>query len=188
MECLSYIQANLNAPKNRTNNFQNYKYRNLDDIFEGLKPLLKETGCVVTCTDSVEAVGDRVYIKAVAKISKGEESISCESVARESDGKKGMDDAQLSGTCSSYSRKYALGGLFIIDDSQDIDSMDNRYTVTDSQKAKYQELLNKPPYNSIKKKTNDWWKGITTEAQADSALQSMQNQVNIYIEKHNEKG
>jgi hypothetical protein len=187
-ECLSYIQTNLNAPKNRTNNFQNYKYRNLDDIFEGLKPLLKETGCVVTCTDSVEAVGDRVYIKAVAKLSKGEECISCESVARESDGKKGMDDAQLSGTCSSYSRKYALGGLFIIDDSQDVDSMDNRYTITDKQKERYQELLNSGAYSNDKAKINKWWKGFTTYEQAEAGLDHMQNHVDDFIEKHKERG
>ena len=187
-ECLNYIQVNLNAPKNRTNTYQNYKYRNLDDIFEGLKPLLKETGCVVTVTDGVEQVGDRIYVRALVTIKKGDESESCMAYARESESRKGMDDAQGSGTCSSYARKYALSGLFCIDDCQDVDSIDNRYTVTDGQKARYQELVNSGAYVNDKKKANDWWKGLTTFEMAESGLRSMEKIVEAYNEKHKEKG
>ena len=165
-ECLNYIQVNLNAPKNRTNTYQNYKYRNLDDIFEGLKPLLKETGCVVTVTDGVEQVGDRIYVRALVVIKKGDENESC----------------------MAYARKYALSGLFCIDDCQDVDSIDNRYTVTDGQKAKYQEFLNSGAYNNDKKKMNEWWKGLTTFEQAESGLRNMEKIVETYIEKHKEKG
>ena len=91
-ECLNYIQVNLNAPKNLHNSFGNYSYRNLEGIFEGLKPLLKETDCIVTISDSMELVGDRYYIKATTTITKGEESISCDGWARETEIKKGMDD------------------------------------------------------------------------------------------------
>ena len=187
-ECLNYIQVNLNAPKNRTNTYQNYKYRNLDDIFEGLKPLLKETGCVVTVTDGVEQVGDRIYVRALVTIKKGDESESCMAYARESESRKGMDDAQCSGMCSSYARKYALSGLFCIDDCQDVDSIDNRYTVTDGQKARYQELVNSGAYVNDKKKANDWWKGLSTFEQAESGLRSMEKIVEAYNEKHKEKG
>ena len=187
-ECLNYIQVNLNAPKNRTNTYQNYKYRNLDDIFEGLKPLLKETGCVVTVTDGVEQVGDRIYVRALVVIKKGDESESCMAYARESEEKKGNDVAQITGTSSSYARKYALSGLFCIDDCQDVDSMDNRYTVTDGQKARYQELVNSGAYVNDKKKANEWWKGLTTFEQAESGLRSMEKIVEAYNEKHKEKG
>ena len=187
-ECLNYIQVNLKAPKNMTNNFGNYKYRNLEGIFEGLKPLLEETGCIINITDSLELVGDRYYVKATATIIKGDESISCDGWARESEEKKGMDVAQITGSCSSYSRKYALSSLCCIDNSEmDIDSMDNTYTIKDGQKAQYQELLNSGAYPE-KAKVNKWWKGFTTFEQAESGLEHMRNHVDNFKEKHNEKG
>ena len=81
-----------------------------------------------------------------------------------------------------------MNGLFAIDDVQDADTMDNRYTVTDEQKTRYQELLNSGAYENDKRKANDWWKGFTTLEQAEAGLRSMQKQVDIYIEKHKEKG
>ena len=182
-ECLNYIQVNLNAPKNRTNSYQNYKYRNLDDIFEGLKPLLKETGCVVTVTDGVEQVGDRIYVRALVTIKKGDENESCMAYARESEDKKGNDVAQITGTSSSYARKYALSGLFCIDDCQDVDSMDNAYTVTDEQKAMYQEFLGSGCYDGIKEGMNKWWGGFTTQEQAETGLIHMEKAVTKYKEK-----
>ena len=182
-ECLNYIQVNLNAPKNLHNSFGNYSYRNLEGIFEGLKPLLKETDCIVTISDSMELVGDRYYIKATTTITKGEESISCDGWARESEIKKGMDLSQITGSTSSYARKYAMNGLFAIDDVQDADTMDNRYTVTDEQKTRYQELLQSGCYNGDKKRINEWWKGLTTLEQAEAGLKSMEKVVNKYKEK-----
>lgn len=122
---LNMIQTKLNAPKNQHNKFGNYNYRNCEDILQALKPLLAECGCFVSISDSVQMVGDRIYIKAVATISDGENSISTEAFAREPVSKKGMDDAQLTGATSSYARKYALNGLFAIDDNKDADSHDN---------------------------------------------------------------
>ena len=179
--CLNYIQVNLKAPKNMTNSFGNYKYLNLEGILEGLKPLLKEPGCVITITDSVEFLGDRYYIKATATISRGDESISCDGWARESEEKKGMDVSQISGAASSYSRKYAMNGLFAIDDVQDADSMDNRNGVTDEQKERYQALLNSGAYEGEKQKINQWWKKLTTTIQAEKGLKHMQDRVDKFI-------
>ncbi len=176
-ECLNYIQVNLKAPKNMTNAFGNYKYRNLEGILEGLKPLLEETGCIINITDSMELIGDRYYIVATAKIIKGDETISCEGWARESEDKKGMDLSQITGSTSSYARKYAMNGLFAIDDVRDADSMDNSYTISDKQKSEYQKLLHSGAYEGEIQKVNKWWKGFTTKEQAETGLVHMRNHV-----------
>ena len=159
------------------NNFGNYKYRNLEGILEGLKPLLDETGCIITITDSMELLGERYYIVATASLKKGDEVISCEGWARESEDKKGMDTSQITGSTSSYARKYAMNGLFAIDDVRDADSMDNRNTVTEDQKARYQELLKSGAYEGDIQKMNKWWKGFSTQEQAETGLKSMKNHV-----------
>ena len=115
------IQRGLKAPKNQYNSFGKYNYRSCEDIMEGLKPILGEL--VVTVSDDIKMVGDRIYVVATAKITDGEHSISNSAMARESLTKKGMDDSQITGTASSYARKYALNGLFLIDDTKDADSM-----------------------------------------------------------------
>ncbi len=120
---LAVIQKTLKAPKGQFNKFGKYKYRSCEDILEGLKLVLD--GLVVTVEDDVKIVGDRVYIKSTATLTDGESSISNSAFARESLTKKGMDDSQITGTASSYARKYALNGLFLIDDTKDADSMDN---------------------------------------------------------------
>ncbi len=120
---LAVIQKNLKAPKGQFNKFGKYYYRSCEDILEGLKLVLD--GLVVTVEDDVKIVGDRVYIKSTATLTDGENSISNSAFARESLTKKGMDDSQITGTASSYARKYALNGLFLIDDTKDADSMDN---------------------------------------------------------------
>ena len=176
-ECLNYIQVNLKAPKNMKNSFGGYSYRNLEGIFEGLKPLLEETDCIVTVNDEMELLGDRYYIRATAKISKGNESISCDGWARESEDRKGMDLSQITGSTSSYARKYAMNGLFAIDDVQDADSRDNRYTITEDQKVRYQELLKSGAYEGDIQKMNKWWKGFSTKEQAETGLASMKNHV-----------
>ena len=176
-ECLNYIQVNLKAPKNMHNKFGNYKYRNLEGILEALKPLLEETGCIINITDTMELIGDRYYVKSTASIIKGDEVISCNGWAREAEEKKGMDVAQISGACSSYSRKYALGILCCADDTQDFDSMDNTHTITEDQKRRYQELLHSGAYEGDIQKMNKWWKGFTTEKQAEAGLIHMKNHI-----------
>ena len=126
MNSLSKLQAALKVPKNRLNSFSKFKYRNLEDIMEGVKPLLVEHGLTLTLTDDLVQIGDRYYIKATARISDGKTEQFTTAFAREPEIKKGMDEPQITGTASSYARKYALAGLLLLDDAEDIDSMDNR--------------------------------------------------------------
>lgn len=120
-EKLNYIQTTLNAPKNLYNSFGKYSYRNLEGILAGVKPLLKETGCTFTLSDTMVEVGGRVYVEAEATIHFGDDSLSVRGYAREEENKKGMDSSQLTGSTSSYARKYAANGLFAIDDTIDAD-------------------------------------------------------------------
>ncbi len=116
------IQSSLKAPKSQTNAFGKYKYRSCEDILEAVKPLLKEQGLVLTISDDIVEVGGRVYVKATATVTDGNGHIDVTAFAREAFDKKGMDDAQITGSASSYARKYALNGLFCIDDTKDSDA------------------------------------------------------------------
>lgn len=124
-EKLQKIQHELKAPKNQRNNFGGYNYRSVEDIMQGLKPLLDKYKCTCTISDEVQMIGERYYIKATATIHdcEGIESYSVCGYAREDNQRKGMDLCQLTGSTSSYARKYALNGLFCIDDTKDIDSL-----------------------------------------------------------------
>lgn len=122
MKELIAIQSELKAPKSQFNKFGGYKYRKAEDILEAVKPLLNKQKCTLTITDDIVMVGNRIYVKATATIKneKGE----CETTtgwAREEESKKGMDGSQITGASSSYARKYALNGLFAIDDNADSD-------------------------------------------------------------------
>lgn len=121
LKALSEIQKKLKAPKDQFNVFGKYKYRNCEDILESVKPYL-EDGLVLTLTDNIVPIGDRYYVEATATLILGDESISVKGFARESLDKKGMDYSQITGAASSYARKYALNGLFLIDDSKDADN------------------------------------------------------------------
>lgn len=118
---LGLIQIELKAPKSQYNNFGKYKYRNCEDIQEAAKPLLAREGLILTLNDSIEMIGIRYYVKATASITDGENVFSVNSFAREEESKKGMDGSQVTGASSSYARKYALNGLFLIDDTKDAD-------------------------------------------------------------------
>ena len=123
-EKLAKIQVNLKAPKNLYNSFGKYKYRNVEGIQEALKPMLDEYKVTVTLADEIVEVGGRVYVKAMATITDCEsgEALSVSAYAREAETKKGMDDVQVTGATSSYARKYALNGLFLLDDTKDVDT------------------------------------------------------------------
>ena len=123
-EKLMHIQHELKAPKNLRNNFGGYNYRNAESILEALKPLLVKYGATVTITDTIEDIGGRIYVKATASFYGADASAPVEvtAYAREAETKKGMDDAQVTGATSSYARKYALNGLFLLDDTQDVDT------------------------------------------------------------------
>lgn len=120
------VQAELKAPKGQKNTFGNYNYRSAEDILEAVKPLLSEQGILMTITDIIEQVGERYYIQAKVILTDGEDTVEVTGYARESLNKKGMDDSQITGTASSYARKYAMNGLFLIDDTKDSDSNENR--------------------------------------------------------------
>ncbi|MGJ7024987.1 ERF family protein [Petrimonas sulfuriphila] len=123
MKELIKIQSELKAPKSQRNNFGGYNYRSAEDILESVKPILKENGCVLTVSDEMVLIGDRYYIKATATLTNSENTqISTVAFAREEETKKGMDASQITGAASSYARKYALNGLFCIDDTKDADS------------------------------------------------------------------
>lgn len=115
------IQNELKAPKSQWNNFGKYNYRNAEDILEAAKPLLKKEGVILTLTDEIVLIGSRYYVKSTATVKYADESIVVSAYAREEENKKGMDGSQVTGASSSYARKYALNGLFLIDDTKDSD-------------------------------------------------------------------
>ena len=121
-DALIAIQKKLKAPKDLYNKFGNYKYRSAESILEAVKPLLAENGVLMTITDEIVLIGNRYYVKATATVQKGGDTRFGVGYAREDDSKKGMDGSQVTGASSSYARKYALNGLFLIDDTKDADT------------------------------------------------------------------
>lgn len=121
-EKLQAIQAALKAPKSQYSSYGKYKYRKAEDILEAVKPLLKEQGLALICTDDLVNIGERYYIKATVTITDGEAAIFTTAFAREEETKSGMDGSQITGASSSYARKYALNGLLCIDDTADSDT------------------------------------------------------------------
>lgn len=127
------VQKLLKAPKNQYNDFGEYHYRSCEDILEAVKPLLAERGLLMTITDSVELIGDRYYIKATVKVTDGTHNYEVSAYARETLERKKMDDAQLTGAASTYARKYALNGMYCIDDAKDADGLPNEPKVETKQ-------------------------------------------------------
>lgn len=155
-EKLSEIQNKLKVPKNQYNDFGKYYYRNCDDIMEASKPICKELKCVVICTDEIVEKNNRYYVEATAILIdlESDDTISVKASAREEETKKGMDGSQVTGASSSYARKYALNGLFQLDDNKDADTNEfhkqvtrnNKNTknmITSEQVKKLQTLLSK---------------------------------------------
>lgn len=132
---LMTIQSNLKAPKGQYNNFGKYKYRSCEDILESVKPLLSQHDCALVITDDIVMLGERIYVKATAKLISGSEHIESSAFAREEDTKKGMDSSQVTGAASSYARKYALNGLFCIDDTKDSDTTNTGQETSERDKA-----------------------------------------------------
>lgn len=146
MKELIEIQSELKAPKSQFNKFGGYKYRKAEDILEAVKPLLAKQKCTLTITDDVVLIGNRIYVKATATIKneKGE----CETTtgwAREEESKKGMDGSQITGASSSYARKYALNGLFAIDDNADSDTTNDGQHQAAQQQTQTQQLAAQQP-------------------------------------------
>ena len=125
MKDLLNVITELKAPKGQRNNFGNYNYRSCEDILEAVKPLLLKYGLMMSINDDIVAVLNRVYVKATVTVWTDKESKQVSAYAREAETKKGMDESQITGAASSYARKYALNGMFLIDDTKDADSQDN---------------------------------------------------------------
>lgn len=156
-EKLGVIQSKLKAPKGQYNSFGKYKYRSCEDILEAVKPLLTETKTVLCITDQMEVVGDRVYVRAETHLKDAEDSSSeivTVAYAREEESKKGMDSSQVTGAASSYARKYALNGLFCIDDNKDSDSTNTgekeKTSGRKAEPAKETEMISSEATMSIK--------------------------------------
>lgn len=125
-EKLLAIQTKLKAPKGQYNSFGKYSYRSAEDILEAVKPLNAEQGVLLTITDEIKEIGGRVYVVATATVSDGTDELKVSAFAREPENKKGMDESQITGATSSYARKYALNGLYAIDDNKDADTDEHK--------------------------------------------------------------
>ena len=180
-EKLLNIQTTLKAPKGQFNKFGNYKYRNCEDILESLKPLLFDNKVVVLINDDIVAVNDRIYIKTTVtlKDTESEEKIETTAFAREEETKKGMDSSQITGSASSYARKYALNAMFAIDDTKDSDTTnqgtnnqeENRNT--QSQKKDYKDMTDKEKIVTCTKFIN------TNKNEHNELIESMCNGKNL---------
>lgn len=143
LEVLAIVQKKLDVPKNQYNSFGKYNYRSAEDILDALKQVLPD-GCAVTLDDEIIPVGNRVYVKATATLRIGSELVSTTAFAREADDKKGMDESQITGAASSYARKYALNGLFAIDDAKDADATNNHGQQKPTQNTQQKQQASKP--------------------------------------------
>lgn len=170
MKELGLIQSSLNAPKGQYNQFGKYKYRSCEDILAALKPLLKQNECTLTISDDIIQVGVRFYIKATANLtnSKGEQVIVT-AFAREEDSKKGMDASQVTGAASSYARKYALNGLFAIDDTKDADALNTTPQYTRQEQAPF------PPPQNVQQAAQQVSETELLNAYAKPAIQQANN-------------
>jgi hypothetical protein len=168
------IQAELKAPKGQVNKFGNYRYRSAEDIIEAVKPIIHKYNCFLNISDEVLQIGDRVYIKSTAFLIDGEtiETVAMShGWAREEEIKKGMDAAQITGSASSYARKYALNGLFAIDDTKDADATnEHKDEVGEEKRMKLITLLENTIWDeSLKSKQAIKISAFTTNEQYDKA-------------------
>lgn len=166
------IQSTLKAPKGQYNSFGNYKYRSTEDILTALKPILRALNSTLTITDEPTLIGEWHYIKATATLATPDGEFKTTGYAREADKKKGMDESQITGTASSYARKYALNGLFLIDDTKDTDT-DEYYNQTNRETKKTTNQSAKKSYQKndplIQKKAliTGYAKAIALATQSD---------------------
>lgn len=178
------VQEKLKAPKSQNNNFGKYKYRSCEDILEAVKPLNVEAGLLLTISDEIELVDGRHYVKATCRVTDGTDEIVVTASAREAGNKKGMDDAQVTGATSSYARKYALNGLYLIDDTKDADTDEyarqQKRGSQKQQKPKQSDQQNE--FQENRKVTNDIMKKI-----AEETGKSIQEVGSYLIHQANEK-
>ena len=181
IEKLIKIQSKLKAPKNQNNTFGKYKYRSCEDILEAVKPLLSREGLLLTLTDTIEQIGNRFYVKATVKLTDGTETVENTAYAREEETKKGMDGPQVTGTSSSYARKYALNGLFCIDDTKDADTDEYKTETTERNKA--QENMKRQEEQKYKTLTD-----LSHKAKGDGITgEDIKNIITFKYKKHSSK-
>lgn len=194
------VQEELKAPKGQYNSFGKYYFRSTEDIVEALKPLLIKRGLLLLMYDEIELIGSRIYVVSTADLTDGAANIKVSARARESETKKGMDDSQITGTASSYARKYALNGMFLIDDSKDADTPEYSGQMNIQQQSKQPKQLGitldavKTALNDLVKKTNGDYTKISAyllkQVGADNfnALSSQQLfEANDYIKQLSDK-
>lgn len=143
-EKLLAIQTKLKAPKGQYNSFGKYSYRSAEDILEAVKPLNAEQGVLLTITDEIKEVGGRIYVVATATVSDGTDELKVSAFAREPENKKGMDESQITGATSSYARKYALNGLYAIDDNKDADTDEHKQQQENAPKKQQAQKQQQP--------------------------------------------
>ena len=151
VKTLSKIQAELKAPKGQRNTFGKYNYRSAEDILEAVKPLTAKNSLILTLSDEMQLIGDRIYVKATARLTNGEQEVVTVAFAREEASKKGMDASQVTGAASSYARKYALNGLFCIDDNKDSDATNTHGKAEPKPAAKKPAAKKAAPSNLFEK-------------------------------------
>lgn len=194
------VQEELKAPKGQYNSFGKYHFRSTEDIVEALKPLLIKRGLLLLMYDEIELIGSRIYVVSTADLTDGATNIKVSARARESETKKGMDDSQITGTASSYARKYALNGMFLIDDSKDADTPEYSGQMNNQQQSKQPKQPEitlyavKTALNELVKKTNGDYTKISSyllkQVGADNfnALSSQQLfEANDYIKQLSDK-
>ena len=179
------IQSSLKAPKGQYNSFGKYKYRSAEDILEAVKPILRAQNCKLTIMDEIVQVGERIYVKAIATISDGTQSLSVCAFAREEDEKKGMDASQVTGAASSYARKYAMNGLFAIDDTKDADALNTTKEYTERKKEPEAVKADPEPAEPSKPECPEdvWWKLVKMDVEgkkSKSGLSGFEYLLNKY--------
>lgn len=185
---LAEIQAKLKAPKGQFNSFGKYHYRSAEDILEAVKKVVNPMGFSIVLTDQVKEIGGRIYVEAIASLFNGELEYSATGLAREEETKKGMDGSQITGAASSYARKYALNGLFAIDDTKDSDAT-NDHGKSQESKSQAKGSIPEPTQFDIEFKElisdvkkviaigelKGIWEKLTDEAKANKEIQQLFN-------------
>ena len=186
---LAEIQAKLKAPKGQFNSFGKYHYRSAEDILEAVKKVVNPMGFSIVLTDQVKEIGGRIYVEAIASLFNGELEYSATGLAREEESKKGMDGSQITGAASSYARKYALNGLFAIDDTKDSDATNDHGKSQESKVSQAKASIPAPSQFDIEFKEliadvksviaigelKGIWEKLTNQAKANKEIQQLFN-------------
>lgn len=182
-EKLLQIQADLKAPKSQFNAFGKYNYRNAEDILEAVKPLLVKHGCSMFLSDTIEFIGNRHYVKATVTFYSNlapDEKIIVSAYAREEEAKKGMDGSQITGASSSYARKYALNGLFLIDDNKDSDGTNEHGKGENT--AKTDESAKQPAKQLLTPNHSNWKDAVEWLAQEGNTIGAIEKKYHLPID------